>query len=333
LRLRDLFVFLTVAECGSMGKAGAKLGVSTPSISEVIAGLEHALGARLLDRSPQGVVATPYGEALLVRARAAFDELRQGMRDIEFIGDAQAGELRIGCPESITAGFLLPILERLTAAYPRVRYHVRQVQQPTVDYPELHERKVDLVLARWGDDPRKDEINSDLAVEILFNDPFLLVVSASSKWARRRKVDLAELVDEPFIIPAADAWGGALFAEAFRQQGLAPPNAAISTLSIPLRNEFIGSGRFITLLTRSVVRTFGERYRLKMLPIQLPAHRSPVGIVRLKNRTLGPVVNLFIDCARDVAASIAGEPRSKLDLTRSRARLSHDRAARPRAPA
>jgi DNA-binding transcriptional LysR family regulator len=53
LRLRDLFVFLTVAECGSMGKAGAKLGISTPSVSEVIAALEHALGARLLDRSPR----------------------------------------------------------------------------------------------------------------------------------------------------------------------------------------------------------------------------------------------------------------------------------------
>jgi len=311
LRLRDLLVFLTVAECGSMGKAGAKLGVSTPSISEVIATLEHALGARLLDRSPQGVVTTPYGKALLVRARAAFDELRQGIRDIEFIGDAQSGELRIGCPESITVGFLLPILQRLTAAYPRVRYHVRQVQQPTVDYPELHERKVDLVLARWGDDPRKDEINSDLAVEILFNDPFVLVVNEKSKWARRRKVQLSDLVDEPFIIPSVEAWGGTLVVEAFRQQGLPPPNAVISTLSIPLRNELIGSGRFITLLTRSVVRTFGKRYSLKVLPIELPAHRSPVGIVMLKNRTLGPVVELFVECARDVARTIDGQTSTR----------------------
>src|SRR5215831_21296548 len=128
LRLRDLSVFFTVVEYGSMAKAAAKLGVSTPSISEVIASLEHALGVRLLDRTPKGVVTTPYGEALLARTRAAFDELRQGIRDIEFIGDAQAGELRIGCPESITAGFLLPILQRLTAAYPRVRFDVRQVQ-------------------------------------------------------------------------------------------------------------------------------------------------------------------------------------------------------------
>jgi DNA-binding transcriptional LysR family regulator len=114
LRLRDLFVFFTVVETGSMAKAGAKLGVSTPSISEAIAGLEHAVGARLLDRSPKGVLTTPYGEALLQRGRAAFDELRHGVQDIERIGDPYAGELRIGSPESITAGFLLPVLQRLT---------------------------------------------------------------------------------------------------------------------------------------------------------------------------------------------------------------------------
>jgi DNA-binding transcriptional LysR family regulator len=311
LRLRDLFVFLTVVECGSMGKASAKLGVSTPSVSEVIAALEHALGVQLLDRSPQGVVVTPYGEAFLLRARAAFDELRQGVRDIEFIGDTQAGELRIGCPESITAGFLLPILRWLTKVYPRVRYHVHQVQQPTTEYPELRDRKVDLVLARWGDDPSMDEISNDLDVEVLFNDPFSLVVSRNSKWARRRKLDLTDLVDEPFIIPPAEAWGGALVVEAFRQRGLAPPKVLVSTLSISLRNGLIDDSGFITLLTRSVIRTYGERYALKVLPIALPAHRSPVGIVMLRNRTLAPVVKLFIQSAREVAQSVAGEPTSR----------------------
>jgi DNA-binding transcriptional LysR family regulator len=270
----------------------------------VIAGLEHAVGARLLDRSPKGVVTTRYGEALLVRTRAAFDELRQGIRDIEFIGDAQAGELKIGCPESITAGLLLPILQRLTSIYPRLLFDVRQVQQPTIDYPELRDRKVDLVLARWGQDPRTAEISGDLEVEILLNDPFFLVVSHDSKLARRRKLDLDELVDARFIVPPADAWGGALIVEAFRRRGLPVPNVVISTLSISLRNEMIGNGDFITLLTRSVIRTFGKRYSLKVLPIDLPTHRSPVGVVMLKNRTVAPAVKLFIQCAREVATSI-----------------------------
>jgi DNA-binding transcriptional LysR family regulator len=301
LRLRDLFVFFTVVETGSMAKAGANLGVSTPSISEAIAALEHAVGARLLDRSPKGVLTTPYGEALLLRGRAAFDELRQGVRDIERIGDPHAGELRIGSPESITAGFLLPVLQRLTKTYPRVRYHVQQVQQPTVEYPELRQRKVDLVLARWGHDPAPDDLAPELDVQVLFNDPYLLVAGAASPWARRRKIDLADLANEPLIVPPVDAWGGALVADAFRRRGLPVPNFAVSTLSISLRNELAATGRFVTLLTNSVVRTFGKRYALKVLPIELPAHRSPIGVVTLRNRTLSPATQLFIKCAREVA--------------------------------
>lgn len=306
LRLRDLFVFLTVAELGSMGRAATKLGVATPSISEVIAGLEHAVGAQLLDRTPRGVVATPYGQALLGRTRAAFDELSQGIRDIEFIGDPQAGELRIGCPESITAGFLLPILQRLTSVYPRLHFDVRQVQQPTIDYPELRDRKVDLVLARWGDDPSTEKIDGELEAEVLLNDPYFLVVNQKSKWAQRRRLDLRDLVDAKFIVPPAEAWGGALVVEAFERRSLPPPNIAISTLSISLRSEMLGGDDFITLLTKSVVGTFCERYSLKILPIALPAHRSPVGIVMLKNRTVAPAVKLFLQCAREVARSING---------------------------
>ena len=99
LRFRDLYVLFTAVQCGSMAKAAAQLGVSQPSISEVIADLEHALGVRLLDRSPTGIEPTIYASALLKRSRIAFDELKQGIKDIEFLADPTVGELRVGCPE------------------------------------------------------------------------------------------------------------------------------------------------------------------------------------------------------------------------------------------
>ena len=58
-KLRDLHVFPTVAHRGSMAKAAAELGVSQPVISAVVAGLEHAIGVHLFDRSPRGVEPTP----------------------------------------------------------------------------------------------------------------------------------------------------------------------------------------------------------------------------------------------------------------------------------
>ena len=100
LRLRDLHVFSTVVQRGSMAKAAQHLGVSQPAVSEVIADLEHALGVRLLDRSAQGIEPTVYGGALLKRSVAVFDELKQSIRDIEFLSDATTGEVRIGFMEA-----------------------------------------------------------------------------------------------------------------------------------------------------------------------------------------------------------------------------------------
>ena len=88
LKLRDVNVLLAVVQCGSMARAAERLAVSQPPVvSKAIADLEHTLGVRLLDRSRQGVEPTSYGQALLKRGLAAFDELRQGVKDIEFLAD------------------------------------------------------------------------------------------------------------------------------------------------------------------------------------------------------------------------------------------------------
>src|SRR3981189_723809 len=82
VRLRDLHVLMTVVQCGSMAQAGTHLGISQPAVSEAIADLEAALGVRLLDRSRRGIGPTAHGAVLLKYGRAAFDELRQGIKEI-----------------------------------------------------------------------------------------------------------------------------------------------------------------------------------------------------------------------------------------------------------
>src|SRR2546425_12076877 len=100
LRLRDLHILSTVVQWGSMAKAASHLAMSQPAVSEAIASLEAALGVRLLDRTPHGVEPTLYASALLRRGLVVFDELRQGVKEIEFLADPTVGEVRIGCIES-----------------------------------------------------------------------------------------------------------------------------------------------------------------------------------------------------------------------------------------
>src|ERR1700726_3356549 len=87
LKLRDFRILMTVIECGTMGKAAERLAISQPVVSKAIADMEHALGVRLLDRSQRGVEPTPYGRALIKRGIAIFDEMRQGIEEIEFLSD------------------------------------------------------------------------------------------------------------------------------------------------------------------------------------------------------------------------------------------------------
>src|SRR5262245_59999872 len=105
LRMRDLFILSTVVKSRSVGRAARELAMSQPAVSEAIANLEHLLRVRLLDRSTQGVVPTIYAKAILKRSAAVFDELRQGVRDIESLADPTTGELTIGYSNTIAATF------------------------------------------------------------------------------------------------------------------------------------------------------------------------------------------------------------------------------------
>src|SRR5258708_7338016 len=212
LRLRDLHVFSTVVQRGSMAKAAQHLGVSQPAISEVIADLEHALGVRLLDRSAQGIEPTIYGDALLKRSVAVFDELKQSIRDIEFLSDATTGEVRIGSMEAPWFTLLPDVIRRFSQQYPRIQVHTDLIDHSEV-FLALRERRYDCVLIATRP---QYEAADDLTVEILHDDAQIVAAWARSKWARRRKIELAELIDEPWVLtgPRALSRGEEIFAAA-----------------------------------------------------------------------------------------------------------------------
>ena len=148
LKLRDLHVLSAVVQWGTMAKAARHLAVSQPVVSAAIADLEHTIGVRLLDRSRRGIEPTIYGRALLKHGTVAFDALKQGIKEIEFLADPTAGELHIGCPEWIAAGLLPVIIDRMLKKYPGIVFRVDQTITATRDFRELRERSLDLVMGR-----------------------------------------------------------------------------------------------------------------------------------------------------------------------------------------
>ena len=301
LRLRDLHILSTVVQWGSMAKAASRLAMSQPAVSEALAGLEAALGVRLLDRTPRGVEPTLYASALLKRGLVVFDELRQGIKEIEFLADPTVGEVRIGSIESLTAGFMPEVIDQFSRKYPRVLIHVDNLQLAKQEFRELRERTVDLLLGRM----LKPVVDDEIDAEVLFKDDYFVVAGARSPWARRRKVALADLLDEPWILVPPDNVFAPFMAQAFSAQGLKLPRAAVTSFSAAIRTQLVATGRFLTIMPGSMLRAYAERWELKALPITLDALSLPVAIFTLKHRTASPVVEKFIEHLRAAAKSLA----------------------------
>src|SRR5260370_34185117 len=124
IRLRDLHILLAVAESGSMSKASAHLAISHRVISKTISNLERTLGVRLFDRNSQGVELTTYGRTLLNCGVTVFDEMRQGLKQIEFLTDPKSGELRVGGPEIFMDCLQPTLIEQFSRRYPQIRLHL-----------------------------------------------------------------------------------------------------------------------------------------------------------------------------------------------------------------
>jgi DNA-binding transcriptional LysR family regulator len=304
LRFRDLEVLFAVVQCGSMAKAASELGVTQPAVSEVIAELEEAFAVRLFDRSPQGVVPTIYGRALHKRGRAAFDELKQGIRDIEFLADPTKGDVRIGCPDSIAGAILAPMLQKFCGDYPGVAITIDPVPTPTLELPELHARKLDFVVARLSRPYIDDPFGTDLNVEILFDDEAVIAAGANSRWARRRKLELSDLLDASWVGTPRQTLTTMLMEQAFQASNLPLPKMRVMTFSVQVRAHLLAAGDFVSSMPKSLLHLSPECSGLKQLPIKLGGQNFPAAIVTLKDRTLSPPVELFLDSLRTYVKSL-----------------------------
>jgi DNA-binding transcriptional LysR family regulator len=292
LRLRDLHVVFTVADCGSMAKAADSLRVTQSAVSQMIADVEQELGVRLFDRSRRGVEATIYGQALIRRGKAAFDELRLGIQEIDYLRNEGIGEIRIGCPETIAASVLPTAIDNFSNRWPGVVLEVETFAGDAAA-AKLRDRSIDLVLARDGPGLKSLAASDDFTITTLFEDRLSVVVGANSPWAKLRQIGLADLKGAPWIV-LPYGWGEDILPEAFASHGLPPPRIALKTSSIHLRLHLLATGRFVSALPASVLALHQERFNLIELRIALPKTPYAVAIVTLKNRTLSPVVDHFI---------------------------------------
>ena len=299
LKLETLRVLMEVAQAGSMGKAAERLHTSQPNISRSIAELERALGVRLLDRRRQSVEPTQYGRALLDCGVTVFDDLRQGLKNIEFLADPTKGEVRIGIVP-FAMSFVSDIVDRLSQRCPHIVFHIATAEVETL-HDQLIGRKVDLLIAKTIGPFVGERFRSPTALQ----RPLRRRCRHAAPSGASPDGQAGRIGNASMGAAAARIRYGADLARVFQAVGVNYPRATVYTIPSSLRARLAVTGRFLTIFHASVLRAFAEGAALKALPVKLAATSGSVGAITLKNRTLSPVVQLFIESAGDAAKSLA----------------------------
>ena len=190
-----LQAFVAVAENQSFSQAAAQLFLTQPAVSKRVAGLESELDTRLFDRIGRKVELTETGLALLTRARNILLDVEDSRRAISNLSGKIGGRLSIGTSHHIGLHRLPPVLRSFTKQFSDVELDLHFMDSEeacrAVEHGDLELGIVTLPL----------EAPADLQVHFIWPDPLAVVVEKNHKLASKTSISLANLADEPAILP------------------------------------------------------------------------------------------------------------------------------------
>jgi len=228
LRLRHLELLVALADAGTMRAAASRLHLSQPALSKMLSEVEAGFGARLFERSPQGLSANALGKAVIYRARAMLGELARGKDEVDALRTGAEGVLRVGTL-SVTAAVpraVVQLRERLPGARVQIQEgRVRDMIQRLLD------GGLDCVFGAITPELLTSDLLPQLQPEVLLEDELCVLCAADHALARARKLRWADLHAVPWVAPPKDTLVRQALMTAFLNEGLEPPEPAIEVLS------------------------------------------------------------------------------------------------------
>lgn len=235
LDLRAVRFFTAVAEARHFGRAASELHIAQPYLSRQVRSLEQRVGARLLDRGPQGTTLTEAGEVFLPRARAL----------LRLAAQARAAARAAASPSRITIGRARGIAVEATTSELRRLHPDAEVHVVDLDWDEprmsLLEGRVDAVVARFP------LATDGLDVAVLYDEPRELLVPLSHRLAGKESACLQDIADEPLPKLPDPAWNAFWRIDPRPDGGRAPDGPEVEMLEDKL--ELIAAGQAIAIVS------------------------------------------------------------------------------------
>jgi len=281
LDLRLVRYFTVVAEHRHFGRAAEALHVAQPSLSRQIRHLEQQLGARLLDRTPQGSRLTEAGEVFLPLARALLRSADQ----------AAARTRAAAQPSRITIGYTIGLIVTPAVRQLRREHPDADVQTLHLDWNQpreaLLDHRVDAVVTRL---PLR---TAGLHVTILYDEPRVLLVPLDHRLAGKESVSIDDIADEPIPRLPDPAWN-AYWRIDPRPDGSPAPDGPLVE-AIEDKNELIAAGQAVAVIPAGVA-VGSPRPDLTTIPLDGVEPSHVVLATRAGDR--GRLVAAFRKCAQ-----------------------------------
>ncbi len=297
--LRQLKYFVTTVECGSVAEASRKLYIAQPSISTAIKGLEESFGVQLFIRHhAQGVSLTPGGARFYRKAQELLRMAKEFEQNALADNDVVAGQIDIGCFETVAPLYLPKLIAGFRERYPGVEIRLHDGEQQEL-VQGLTGGRFDLTIFYEHD------LDGTIETEPLMppQRPYALLPEGH-RFAGQKEVSLRDLVLEPMILldvlPSRT-----YFVSIFEELGLSP-NIVFSSPSIEMVRGMVGQGfGFSVLVTRPQSNITYDGQRVVCVDIVEDVTGSGLVAAWLKRAHLTKPAQLFVDFCKEQLGPVA----------------------------
>jgi DNA-binding transcriptional LysR family regulator len=290
LRLRQVALLLEVRSLGTLRAAAAHLGMTQPAATNMLKELESALGLRLFEREGRGLRATAAGTAVMAHFDGLNGSLAALARDLDDLRGGGAGALAVGSILAPSPTLLTRTVARLKREMPRLRISVlTETSDRLLDL--LEQGSLDIVIGRMAE----GRAHHDHLSRVLEGEPLSVVVGPKHPLAGTRRVSLAALVDQPWILQPRESPMREVLEREFRLQGLDRPQNLVETASILTTIFLLAEAPMVAVVPTSLAARYAEKGLVRMLPLRLASELEPYGSIVRRGRPLSAAANRFLE--------------------------------------
>lgn len=300
MRLTQIRDFLAVVECGSIRGAARMLGVSQPTITKSVRGLEAELHVRLIARSARGIVPTAPGRAFFARARVAQAELRKAEEEAAEVGSASAGSVAFGVGPVFAALVVPQAVVRFRRQFPCARLRIVEGLARNL-LPAVRDETLDFAMGLRT----IAELDAALRFRPLYRNE--LLIAGRKGHPLRHARTLAELSSADWLASSTLGLPGGPFERLFASAGLPLPQPAIQCESHNTLVALLAGTDMLALMQRRMLAEPYERDLLQEIRIADAIPSVTAGIFMRADTPLTRVAAAMVQAATAVAR----------DLTRS----------------